>query len=469
MSTHRTEKDSMGEVMVPETAYWGAQTQRAIDNFPVSGITFAVPFIQSLAMIKKACAGVHRDLGLLDPKIADAIEHVCEEIIEGQHYDQFPLDIFQTGSGTSTNMNMNEVVATRANEILSGSKKTSSPVHPNDHVNRGQSSNDVIPAAIHVSAALQTKETFLPALEALHKAIVDKQRSFRNVVKTGRTHLMDAMPLTLEQEMSGWASQVVHAKERIESALPGLLELAVGGTAVGTGVNSPEGFGGRVADKLSKLTGTHFREAANHFEAQSSQDAVASLSGQLKSYASVLIKICNDLRWMNSGPNSGLGEIRVPSLQPGSSIMPGKVNPVIPEAARMADEQVFRNDAVISPSNAIGEFHLNVMLPVIAHNVLQSIRLLANVSRLLAEKTITGFEVDEQRIAELLERNPILATVLNPIIGYDKAAEVAKKAMREKKTIREVVVEMGYLTARQAEDILDPKKMTNPDAAKEGR
>ncbi len=468
MNEYRTEKDSIGEVKVPETAYWGAQTQRALENFPVSGIVFPHVFIRSMGYIKLACAGVNAELGLLDKRLADAIIRACGEIIEGNFTDQFPLDIFQTGSGTSTNMNANEVIATRANEILTGVKNTRTPVHPNDHVNMGQSSNDVIPTAIHVSAYLQVKELLLPSLDLLCGTIRNAQGKYGSAVKTGRTHLMDAMPITLEQEMSGWAAQIEYSLDRIKGSLPRLAELAIGGTAVGTGVNTPPKFGARVSEKLSGLTGIDFTEAKNHFEAQAAQDAVVELSGQLKTYAASLMKIANDLRWMNSGPMAGLSEIRLPSLQPGSSIMPGKVNPVIPEAVRMVCAQVMGNDVVIALSNAMGDFQLNVMLPVIAHNILQSISILANVSRLLADKAIEGFEVDGEHMLELVHKNPIIATVLNPIIGYDKAAEVVKKAVQEKKTVKQVVVEMGYLNEEEADKILNPGLMTRPTIQDKG-
>lgn len=462
MNEYRIEKDSLGEVKVPKDAYWGAQTQRAIENFPVSGMVFPAVFIRAMGLIKHACAGINSEMGLLDPEIADAVIHACDEVMEGKFNDQFPLDIFQTGSGTSTNMNVNEVIATRANEILTGTKHTKAPVHPNDHVNMGQSSNDVIPTAIHVSACLQTRQLLLPSMGLLHKTIRDKQKEYAAVVKTGRTHLMDAMPITLEQEMSGWAAQIEHSIARIENAFPRLAELAIGGTAVGTGINTRPDFGARVSKMLSKLAGIDFIEAKNHFEAQSAQDAVSGLSGQLKTYASSLMKIANDLRWMNSGPMAGLGEIRLPSLQPGSSIMPGKVNPVIPEAARMVSAQVMGNDTVIALSNAMGDFQLNVMLPVIAHNIIQSITILANVSRLMAEKAIEGFEVSGDHILELVHRNPIIAAVLNPVLGYDRAAEVVKRALKEKKTVKQVVVEMGYMNGEEADRILNPEIMTRP-------
>ncbi|MDH5203455.1 MAG: class II fumarate hydratase [Nitrospirota bacterium] len=462
MKKYRLEKDSLGEVRVPEDAYWGAQTQRAIENFPISGIPFPVVFIRSLGYIKLSCAKVNFSLRVLDKKIADAITQACNEVIKGKFDDQFPLDIFQTGSGTSTNMNANEVIATRANEIVAGRKNTKSPVHPNDHVNMGQSSNDVIPTAIHVAACLQVKELLLPSLELLYKTMENKSKRYKNVVKTGRTHLMDAMPITLQQEMSGWATQIKYSIKRINTTLPGLSELAIGGTAVGTGINTHPGFGKKVSETLSRLTGIQFKEAQSHFEAQSSQDAIVELSGQLKTLATSLMKISNDMRWMNSGPITGLSEIRLPSLQPGSSIMPGKVNPVIPEAVRMVCAQVIGNDAVISIANSMGDFQLNVMLPVIAHNIIQSITIIANASQLLAEKAIKGFEVNEKHILELINMNPIIATVLNPIIGYDKAAEVVKKALKERKTVKQVVVKMGYLSKEKAEKILKPEVMTKP-------
>lgn len=457
---YRIERDSLGEVRVPKNAYWGAQTQRAIENFPISGIRFPSVFISSLGYIKLACSEVNRFLGLLRPDLAQVIIKASEEVIRGDFNDQFPLDIFQTGSGTSTNMNANEVIATRANEMITGRKDTKNPVHPNDHVNMGQSSNDVIPSAIHISAVIQAKRLLLPALNRLHSAIEEKSRLYHDVVKTGRTHLMDAMPITLGQEMSGWASQISSSIERIEAIFPRLSVLAIGGTAVGTGINTHPDFGKKVARVISERTGIDFTEAENHFEAQSSQDSILELSGLLKTLASSLMKIANDLRWMNSGPVSGLSEIRLPALQPGSSIMPGKVNPVIPEAVRMVAAQVMGNDLVITVADSLGDFQLNVMLPVIAYNILQSITILSNVSDLLSEKAIKGMEVNRERMRELTEKNPIIATVLNPLLGYDKTAEVVKKALRENKSIKDVVVEMQLLSAEEAERILDPKRMT---------
>ncbi len=467
MGEYRIEKDSLGEVKVPRDAYWGAQTQRAIENFPISGIRFPRPFIRALGLIKYAAAKVNKELAYLDPQLADVIMQAAMEVAEGKFDDQFPVDIFQTGSGTSTNMNANEVIATRANEILTGDKHTKNPVHPNDHVNMGQSSNDVIPTAIHVSAYSETVEKLIPALEHLRDTILKKAEQYKDLVKTGRTHLMDAMPLTLYQEMSGWARQIELGIQRIKDALPRVAELAIGGTAVGTGINTHPEFGRRMAEELSKLTGHPFREAENHFEAQSAQDAIVELSGALKTVAASLMKIANDLRWMNSGPIAGLAEVKLPALQPGSSIMPGKVNPVIPEAVRMVAAQVFGNDATITWGGALGDFQLNVMLPVIAHNILESIKILANASRVLADKAIAGFEVNRKRIENLVDRNPILATVLNPIIGYDKAAEVVKKALAEEKTVKEVVVELGYLTPEEAEKLLDPILMTTPGRVSE--
>ena len=451
--------DSFGEVSVPEGAYWGAQTQRALENFPISGIKFPGVFIRSLGYVKLASAKVNSGLGLLDHKIAGAIVRACNETVEGKFDDQFPLDIFQTGSGTSTNMNANEVIATRANEILTGRKNTRSPVHPNDHVNMGQSSNDVIPTVVHVSSRIQIREQFFPSLRLLARTTKNKVKKYGPVVKTGRTHLMDAMPLTIGQEMSGWAAQIESAIDRARRALPALSELAIGGTAVGTGINTHPKFGKMVSAELSKLTGIKFREAKNHFCAQSSMGPISELSGQLKTLAAGLIKISNDLRWMNSGPVSGLSEIVLPALQPGSSIMPGKINPVIPEAVRMVSAQVIGNDAVISVSDSMGEFQLNVMLPVIAHNIIQSITIISNAARLLAEN-IRDLEVNEEHMSGLLDRNPIIATVLNPLIGYEKTAEVIKRALKEKKAVKQVVVEMGLFTRKEADSVLDPLKMT---------
>ena len=466
MSDYRVEKDSLGEVRVPASAYWGAQTQRAIKNFPISGIRFPRVFIRALGLIKYAAAKVNRDLGLLDDERAQVIMRAAEEVAAGKWDDHFPLDIFQTGSGTSTNMNANEVIANRANELLGQPLGTRSPVHPNDHVNMGQSSNDVIPTAIHVAAYLEVDQVLLPALEHLRDVLRARAEDWDHLVKTGRTHLMDAMPIRLGQEFSGWARQIELGIERVRAALPRLAELAIGGTAVGTGINTHPEFGRRMAAELSRLTGLPLREAVNHFEAQSAQDAAVELSGALKTVAASLMKMANDLRWMNSGPIAGLSEVRLKALQPGSSIMPGKVNPVISEAVRMVAAQVFGNDVAITWGGALGDFQLNVMLPVIAHNLLQSITILGNAARVFADKALTDFTVNEARIRELVGRNPILGTALNPIIGYDKAAEVVKKALKEGRTVKEVVVEMGLLSPEEADQVLDPRHLTEPGLRK---
>jgi fumarate hydratase class II len=458
MTDYRIEKDSLGEVRVPSDALYGAQTQRAVENFPVSGIRFPRVFIRSLGLIKAFAAEVNAGLGLLDPAVAHAIHQAALEVVDGKWDDQFPLDIFQTGSGTSTNMNANEVIATRATQILGPSAK---PVHPNNDVNMGQSSNDAIPAAIHVSAYLEVSEVLLPALMHLHATLKKREDEFRDIVKTGRTHLMDAMPIRLGQEISGWAYQVEQGMHRVESTLPRLAKLALGGTAVGTGVNAPKDFGKLVAGRLSGRTGLPFVETDNHFAAQATMDAAVELSGQLKTAASSFMKMANDLRWMNSGPIAGLGEISLPALQPGSSIMPGKVNPVMCEMMMMAAAQVTGNDAVITISNQQGNFELNVMLPVIAHNLLQSITLLGNAARLLADKAIAGFTVNRERISSLIDKNPILVTALNPVIGYDKAAQIAKKAYAEGRALKDVATEMTDLSKEELERLLDPRKMTD--------
>ena len=456
MPDYRIEKDSLGEVKVPKDALYGAQTQRAVDNFPVSGIRFPHVFIRALGLIKTAAAEVTGEMKLLDADRADAIRRAALEVAEGKWDDQFPLDVFQTGSGTSTNMNANEVIASRAEQMLK--KKT--PIHPNDHVNMGQSSNDVIPSAIHVSAYLLVHEALLPSLKHAYETIQKREAELNDVVKTGHTHLMDALPLRFSQEISGWAYQVSQAMERIGSCLPRLAQLALGGTAVGTGVNAPPDFGKRVTEKLSHHTDIPFRETKNHFAAQATMDTATELSGHLKTSASSLMKIANDLRWMNSGPVAGLGEISLPALQPGSSIMPGKVNPVICEATMMACAQVMGNDTAITIANQHGNFELNVMLPVIAHNLLESITVLANAARLLADKAIAGFTVNHERIAGLVEQNPILVTTLNPVIGYDKATEIAKKAAAEGRPVKDVAAEMTDLSKEELDRLLDPRKMT---------
>ncbi|MGE5807931.1 MAG: class II fumarate hydratase [Nitrospirota bacterium] len=458
MPDYRIEKDSLGEVRVPSDALYGAQTQRAVDNFPVSGIRFPRVFIRSLGLIKAFAAEVNTGLGLLDPVIAQAVHQASLEVADGKWDDHFPLDIFQTGSGTSTNMNANEVIASRATQRLGPSAK---PVHPNNDVNMGQSSNDVIPAAIHVSAYLEVSEVLLPALKHLHSALKKREGEFRDIVKTGRTHLMDAMPVRLGQEISGWAYQVEQAVARIQSTLPRLAKLAIGGTAVGTGVNAPKDFGKLVAQRLSGRTGLPFAETDNHFAAQATMDAAVELSGQLKTTASSFMKMANDLRWMNSGPIAGLGEISLPALQPGSSIMPGKVNPVMCEMMMMVAAQVTGNDAAVTIANQQGNFELNVMLPVVAHNLLQSITLLGNGARLLADKAIAGFIVNRDHISSLVDKNPILVTALNPVIGYDKAAQIAKKAYAEGRSLKDVAAEMTDLSKEELDRLLDPRKMTD--------
>ncbi|HAK88656.1 MAG: aspartate ammonia-lyase [Nitrospirae bacterium GWB2_47_37] len=457
---YRIEKDSMGEVKVPSDALYGAQTQRAIENFKISGIRFPRAFIKALGLIKAAAAEVNAELGVLDSKTAKAIKTASDETAGGKWDDHFPLDIFQTGSGTSTNMNANEVIANRAAQILGG-ESGSNLVHPNDHVNMGQSSNDVIPSAIHVSAYMQVNDTLLPSLKHLHAGLKNRETEFKDVVKTGRTHLMDAVPVTLGQEIGGWAYQVQQGMERIESCLPRLAKLAGGGTAVGTGINTHPEFGRRTAAKLASYTGLPFVEADNHFAAQASMDTAAELSGHLKTIASSMIKIADDLRLMNSGPVAGLGEISLPSLQPGSSIMPGKINPVVCEAVIMACRQTIANDVAIIIGNSSGNFELNTMLPLIAHNLLQSIMLTANSARSLADKAISGFSVNNERISGLLEQNPILVTTLSGLVGYDKAAQIAKKAYAEKRTIKEVAVEMTDIPKEDIERLLDPKRMTS--------
>jgi fumarate hydratase class II len=458
----RIEKDTLGEVRVPQNAYWGAQTQRALENFQISNLKFPKSFIKALAYVKLACLEVNYELGKIPQNYYNAIKQAINEIIEGKFDDQFPLDIFQTGSATSTNMNINEVISTRANEILTGKRITKEPIHPNDHVNMGQSSNDVIPTAMNVSAYYETKYKLIPSIEHLYQTIVKKSLELKDVIKTGRTHLMDAMPISFEQELSGWATQILYAKHRIESTFTRLRELAIGGTAVGTGINTHPNFGKKVAEKLSKLLNLDFIEANNHFEAQSSRDSILELSSALKILATNLIKISNDLRLMNSGPIAGFSEIILPELQPGSSIMPGKVNPVIPEAVRMVGVQVIANDLSITISNSLGEFELNVMMPIMIYNILNSIEILTNACYVLADKCIKDFIVNKEHVEELLYRNPIIATILNPIIGYDKSAEVVKRALKEKRSVKEIVVEMGYLTKEEAEKIFDLNKLVNP-------
>ena len=453
MNETRTERDTMGELQVPVNALWGAQTQRAVNNFPISGIRMPKALIHALGLIKAAAASTNRDLGLLEEDIADAIMAAAGKVSAGEVDSHFPIDIFQTGSGTSSNMNANEVIAHLA--ALQGVD-----VHPNDHVNMGQSSNDVIPTAIQVSACLETHGSLLPALRHLQQVLESKAGELGDVVKTGRTHLMDAVPVTFGQELGCWAQQIQSNIDRIESALKRLKKLPQGGTAVGTGINTHPDFGPRVAEALMVSTGFGFVPAENYFEGISSQDASVELSGQLKTLACGLMKISNDLRLMNSGPLAGMGDIALPALQPGSSIMPGKVNPVIPEAVCMVCAQVIGNDNTITIGGQSGNFQLNVMLPVIAHNLLQSIGLLANSSRLLADSAIQGFVVNYASIADSLERNPILITALNSVIGYELGAATAKQAYKQGRSIRDVAKETTGLSDEELERLLDPLELT---------
>jgi fumarate hydratase, class II len=450
----RVERDSMGELQVPASALWGAQTQRAVNNFPISGLRMPPAFVRALALVKWAAARTNRDLGLLPEAVAAAIEKSALEIANGMHEEQFPIDVFQTGSGTSSNMNANEVIARLATRALG------SPVHANDHVNMSQSSNDSIPSAIHIAAALELTQKLQPSLEHLAETIEAKAREVAGIVKTGRTHLMDAMPVRLDQELGGWAAQIRADLRRLQSTLPRLTGLAQGGTAVGTGINAHPKFGAAFAAVLAKQTGVDFHPAEDYFEALSSQDTAVELSGQLKTTAVSIMKIANDLRWMNSGPLAGLSEIHLPDLQPGSSIMPGKVNPVIPEAAAMVAAQVIGNDATITIAGQSGNFQLNVMLPVVALNLLQSIELLANVSSALADAAIKGFKVNKAKLDDALERNPILVTALNPVIGYEKGAAIAKQAYKEGRAIRDVAAAQTQLTPEQLRELLDPLELT---------
>lgn len=450
----RIERDSMGEVRVPKGALYKAQTQRAVDNFPISGLRIPRTLIRALGLLKAMAASVNHDLELMDAAMSDAIQEAGREVADGIHDDHFPVDIFQTGSGTSTNMNVNEVIATLASE------KLGTAVHPNDHVNMGQSSNDVIPAAIHVSAYMETAWTTLPGLESLLSALAEKAATVDHVVKTGRTHLMDALPIRLSQELGGWAAQIAHGQQRIRASLVRISPLALGGTAVGTGVNAHPEFGPRVAKGLSAETGLPFIASRNYFLSLSSQDAAVELSGQFKTVAVSMMKIANDLRWMNSGPIAGISDIALPSLQPGSSIMPGKVNPVIPEAVAMVCAQVIGNDTTITIAGQSGNFQLNVMLPVVAHNLLESARLLGRAASVMAEQAIAGFEANAERSRDLAERNPILVTALNPVIGYEKGAAIAKQAYAEGRRVRDVAKEQTGLDPADLERLLDPLAMT---------
>ncbi len=458
-TAYRIEHDTMGDVRVPRDALWQAQTQRAVENFPISGTPIEPALIAALGRVKGAAARVNKDLGVVDGACADAITEAAAEVAEGRRHGEFPIDTFQTGSGTSSNMNANEVIATIASNALG------EPVHPNDHVNASQSSNDVFPTAIHLATTAALVDDLLPALTHLAESLERKATEFETVVKAGRTHLMDATPVTLGQELGGYAAQLRYAVERVESSLPRVAELPLGGTAVGTGINTPKGFAAKVIRLLADETGLPLTEARNHFEAQGSRDGLVEASGVLRTIAVSLVKICNDLRWMGSGPRAGLGEIAIPDLQPGSSIMPGKVNPVICEAALMACAQVIGNDATIVFAGASGNFELNVMMPVMARNVLESVRLLAASSRLLADRCVDGITAQEEHSRALAESSPSIVTPLNRYIGYENAAAVAKKALKEARTIREVVidegfVEQGKLTEDQLDAALDVLSMT---------
>jgi fumarate hydratase class II len=455
----RLERDSMGEVEVPADAKWGATTQRAVENFPISGLTLDRSVIRALGRIKAAAASVNAQLGVLEPAAASAIRAAAEEVAAGGWDDQFPIDVYQTGSGTSSNMNANEVIATLAAEQFG------QPVHPNDQVNASQSSNDVIPSAIHLAATEGVVNDLIPALTRLAEALEAKADEFADVVKAGRTHLMDATPVTLGQEFGGYAAQVRYGIERLNATLPRVAELALGGTAVGTGINAPPGFAAGVIEELRQTTGLPLTEARNHFEAQGAQDGLVELSGQLRTIAIGLYKIATDIRWMASGPRAGLAEIAVPDLQPGSSIMPGKVNPVIPEALSMVCAQVIGNDAAVAFGGAAGNFELNIMLPMLARNVLESVRLLATSSVLFADRCVSGITADEGRAREFAEGSPAVATALNPVLGYEEAASIAKQALAERKSIREVVIERGHvergtITLEDLDRLLDVMEMT---------
>jgi fumarate hydratase class II len=461
MVEYRIERDTMGEVRVPAHALYRAQTQRAVENFPVSGVRLERRHIRALAQIKAAAAAVNADLGVIDRRVADAIIAAAQEVAAGQHDEHFPVDVFQTGSGTSSNMNMNEVLASLAVTRLAIT------VHPNDHVNASQSSNDVFPSSVHLAATEAISSDLVPALDHLAGALGSKADEFAEVVKAGRTHLMDATPVTLGQEFSGYAAQVRYGIERLQASLGRVAELPLGGTAVGTGINTPPGFARMVIERLVEETGLPLTEARNHFEAQGARDGLVEASGQLRTIAASLYKIANDIRWMGSGPRAGLRELNIPDLQPGSSIMPGKVNPVVAEAVRQVCAQVYGNDAAVAFAGSQGDFELNVMVPVIARNLLESIRLLANVSRLLADRCVTGLTANEEVCREYAESSPSIVTPLNRYLGYDEAASIAKQALAEGKTIRQVVIERGHVQSGKISEedldrVLDVLAMTHP-------
>jgi fumarate hydratase, class II len=465
MAKFRVEQDSMGQMQVPEDAFYGASTARAVENFPISDLRFSRRFIAAMGLIKWAAADVNHSLGLLDAKKKELIQQAAGEVVDGKLDDQFVVDIFQTGSGTSTNMNANEVIASRANEIFSGKCGGKEPVHPNDHVNMQQSSNDSIPTAMHVSAALGVKESLIPALEHLQATLEGKAKQFADVVKIGRTHLQDATPVMLGQELSGYATQARHSRVRAANVIIALLELPLGGTAVGTGINSHPDFAKRAIGKIAEMTGIRFEEAANHFEAQAAKDGIVQASGYLKTIAVSLTKIANDIRWLASGPRCGIGELNIPATQPGSSIMPGKVNPVMSEMVMQVAAQVIGNDATIAWSAAFGStFELNVMMPVMAYNLLQSIELLAKAARVFADRCVAGLEANVARCEGLVEQSLAMCTSLAPIVGYDKAAKVAKESMASGKTVRQVAKEQKLLSDAELEKALDARRMTSPQA-----
>ena len=461
MSEFRIEKDSMGEVEVPASAFWGAQTARAIDNFPLSSWRFGRRFIQALGLVKWASAHANEELGLLESPVAKAIRDAADEMVEGRLDDQFPIDIFQTGSGTSTNMNANEVIANRAIQILGGTIGSKDHVHPNDHVNRCQSSNDVIPTATHIAALIAITQDLLPGLQHLEQALTAKAESFDGIVKSGRTHLMDATPVRLGQEFAGYASQITHGLARVAGTLPHLSELALGGTAVGTGINAHEEFASRAIAHISNRTGMPLKEAPDHFEAQGARDAVVEVSGVLKTVAVSMARIANDLRLLASGPRTGIAEIKLPSLQPGSSIMPGKVNPVIPEAVIQVAAQVIGNDAAITLGGLNSFFELNTMMPLMAYDLIFSIETLGAAAQVFASKCVEGIEADPQRAKELLERSPIIVTAVNHIIGYDAAADVVKEAYATGKSIRDIIIERALMTEKELDAALDVTPMTH--------
>ena len=462
MTEYRTEKDFLGELKVPKTAYWGVQTQRAIENFPISGIRFGRRFIYALGLIKVASAQTNMELGLLDAKLGKAIVQASQEVMDGKLDDQFPLDIYQTGSGTSTNMNANEVIANRANEILGTPLGEKGTVHPNDHVNKGQSSNDVIPTAIHVAAVIAIDQDLLPALRELEDSLARKAKEFDPVVKSGRTHLMDATPIRLGQEFSGYQSMIDHGIRRVTASRASLTELAIGGTAVGTGINTHPDFPGRVVEKIGTATNVKFRVAENHFEAQMAQDSLVEVSGAIRTVAVSMLKIANDLRWLSSGPHTGLGEINLPAVQPGSSIMPGKVNPVIAESVMQVSATVIGNDETITVANTHSNLDLCTMMPVMSYRLQQSVELLSNVAKAFAHKCIDGITANVDLLLKYAESSPAISTKLNPVIGYEKASEIAKEAGRTGKSVKEIVVEKGILSKEEADKVLDPKHLTAP-------